>query len=53
MNCLIVPRQAYGDGRSRGQTEVATLALLSFLFFMALLAVAFVYLWRDGALEWR
>ena len=29
------------------------LALVSFLVFMALLAVAFVYLWRDGALEWR
>ena len=36
-----------------GQAEVATLALVSFLVFMALLALAFVYLWRDGALEWR
>jgi NADH-quinone oxidoreductase subunit A len=36
-----------------GQAQIATLALVSFLVFMALLAVAFVYLWRDGALEWR
>lgn len=36
-----------------GQREVATLALVSFLVFMGLLALAFVYLWRDGALEWR
>jgi NADH-quinone oxidoreductase subunit A len=36
-----------------GQARVATLALVSFLVFMALLALAFVYLWRDGALEWR
>ena len=36
-----------------GQAQVATLALVSFLVFMALLALAFVYLWRDGALEWR
>lgn len=36
-----------------GQAQVATVALVSFLVFMALLALAFVYLWRDGALEWR
>jgi NADH:ubiquinone oxidoreductase subunit 3 (subunit A) len=36
-----------------GQAQIATLALVSFLVFMALLALAFVYLWRDGALEWR
>ena len=36
-----------------GNAEIATLALVSFLVFMALLALAFVYLWRDGALEWR
>jgi NADH-quinone oxidoreductase subunit A len=36
-----------------GQALVATLALVSFLVFMALLALAFAYLWRDGALEWR
>lgn len=38
---------------SSGQKEIATLSLLSFLTFMALLALAFVYLWRDGGLEWR
>jgi NADH-quinone oxidoreductase subunit A len=36
-----------------GQARIATLALVSFLVFMGLLALAFVYLWRDGALEWR
>ncbi len=36
-----------------GQPEIATLSLVSFLVFMALLALAFVYLWRDGGLEWR
>jgi NADH-quinone oxidoreductase subunit A len=36
-----------------GQAQIATLALVSFLVFMALLALAFIYLWRDGALEWR
>ena len=38
---------------SSGQPELATLSLLSFLFFMALLTLAFVYLWREGGLEWR
>jgi NADH-quinone oxidoreductase subunit A len=32
---------------------LATLSLVSFLVFMALLAVAFAYLWKDGGLEWR
>jgi NADH-quinone oxidoreductase subunit A len=36
-----------------GQAEIATLALVSFLVFMSLLALAFAYLWRDGGLEWR
>lgn len=36
-----------------GHATIATLSLVSFLVFMALLAVGFVYLWRDGALEWR
>ena len=36
-----------------GRAQIATLALVSFLVFMALLALAFIYLWRDGALEWR
>ncbi len=36
-----------------GQREMATLSLVSFLVFMALLALAFVYLWRDGGLEWK
>jgi NADH-quinone oxidoreductase subunit A len=36
-----------------GQRELATLSLVSFLVFMALLTLAFVYIWRDGGLEWR
>lgn len=36
-----------------GAPGLATLALLSFLFFMGLLALAFVYLWRDGGFQWR
>ena len=38
---------------SSGHRELATLSLLSFLFFMGLLALAFVYLWKQGGLEWR
>jgi NADH-quinone oxidoreductase subunit A len=36
-----------------GQADIATLSLVSFLVFMALLALVFAYLWRDGGLEWR
>ena len=28
-------------------------AFLEFLFFVVILAVAYVYIWRKGALEWR
>lgn len=38
---------------SAGERDIATLSLVSFLVFMALLALVFVYLWRDGALRWR
>ena len=38
---------------SAGNRELATLSLCSFLFFMALLALTFVYLWKEGALEWQ
>ncbi len=34
-----------------GQREIATLSLVSFLVFMGLLTLAFVWLWRDGGLE--
>ena len=30
-----------------------TFALVEFCVFIALLTVAFVYVWRRGALEWR
>lgn len=33
--------------------EMATLSLCSFLFFMGLLALAFVYIWKEGGLEWQ
>ena len=36
-----------------GNAQIATIALVSFLVFMALLGLVFAYLWRDGALEWR
>jgi NADH-quinone oxidoreductase subunit A len=36
-----------------GQREMATLSFVSFLTFLALLTLAFVYLWRDGGLKWR
>lgn len=36
-----------------GEARTANVALGSFLVFMALLALAFVWLWRDGGLEWR
>jgi NADH-quinone oxidoreductase subunit A len=33
--------------------RVGTFALVEFGFFIAILAVAYVYIWRKGALEWR
>ncbi|MDQ4042079.1 MAG: NADH-quinone oxidoreductase subunit A [Actinomycetota bacterium] len=30
-----------------------TFALIETIVFISLLAVAFVYVWRRGALEWR
>lgn len=36
-----------------GQREIATLSLVSFLVFMALLTLAFAWLWRDGGLKWK
>jgi NADH-quinone oxidoreductase subunit A len=38
---------------STGNHELATVSLCSFLFFMGLLVLAFVYVWKEGALEWR
>jgi len=38
---------------SAGNREMATLSLCSFLFFMAVLALAFIYIWKEGGLEWR
>lgn len=38
---------------SSGNRELATLSLCSFLFFMALLALAFAYIWKEGGLQWR
>jgi NADH-quinone oxidoreductase subunit A len=36
-----------------GHREIATLSLVSFLVFMALLTLTFAYLWRDGGLRWK
>jgi NADH-quinone oxidoreductase subunit A len=33
--------------------QVGWFAFFEFLFFIAILAVAYVYIWRKGALEWR
>jgi NADH-quinone oxidoreductase subunit A len=33
--------------------ELAWFAFLEFLFFIAILVVAYVYVWRKGALEWQ
>lgn len=38
---------------SSGNRELATISLCSFLFFMGILALAFVYVWKEGGLEWR
>jgi len=38
---------------SSGNREMATLSLCSFLFFMGVLALTFIYIWKDGGLEWR
>jgi NADH-quinone oxidoreductase subunit A len=33
--------------------EVAWFAFFEFLFFIAILVVAYIYVWRKGALEWQ
>jgi NADH-quinone oxidoreductase subunit A len=33
--------------------ELAWFGFVEFLFFVVILAVAYVYIWRKGALEWR
>ncbi len=33
--------------------RIGTFALAEFGFFLAILAIAYVYIWRKGALEWR
>jgi NADH-quinone oxidoreductase subunit A len=38
---------------SAGSAGLGTPALVAFLVFMALLALAFAWLWRDGGFEWR
>jgi NADH-quinone oxidoreductase subunit A len=37
---------------SSGNSALATLSLCSFMFFMGLLSLAFVYIWKEGGLEW-
>jgi NADH-quinone oxidoreductase subunit A len=38
---------------STGATAITTLSLVVFVVFMALLGLAFAWLWREGALECR
>ena len=38
---------------SSGNRDTATLSFISFLFFFGILGLTFVYLWKDGGLEWR
>ena len=33
--------------------RIGTFALVELLFFVGILAIAYVYIWRKGALEWR
>ena len=33
--------------------QLAWFGFVEFLFFVVILAVAYVYIWRKGALEWR
>jgi NADH-quinone oxidoreductase subunit A len=33
--------------------ELAWFGLFEFLFFIAILVIAYVYVWRKGALEWQ
>ncbi len=33
--------------------DLAWFGFVEFLFFVAILAVAYVYIWRKGALEWQ
>ena len=33
--------------------QLAWFGFVEFLFFIVILAVAYVYIWRKGALEWR
>ena len=33
--------------------ELAWFGLIEFLFFIAILVLAYVYIWRKGALDWR
>jgi NADH-quinone oxidoreductase subunit A len=33
--------------------QLAWFGFVEFLFFLVILAVAYVYIWRKGALEWR
>lgn len=38
---------------STGDAGISTMSMCTFLFFMGLLTLAFVYVWKEGGLEWR
>src|SRR6266540_3073399 len=41
------------SGPPRAQRFTISFYLTAFLFFVAILVVAYVYVWRKGALEWQ
>ena len=38
---------------STGQNGISNSAMAAFLFFMGLLTLAFVYIWKEGGLKWQ
>ena len=38
---------------STGHEGITTASLVAFLFFMGLLAMAFIYIWKEGGLKWQ
>ena len=39
--------------KGKRREELAWFAFFEFLFFIGILVVAYVYVWRKGALEWQ
>ena len=43
----------FDRGAQSGDHELAWFGFFEFLVFLVILLVAYVYIWRKGALEWR